>query len=246
MMIKSTPTTGTCLDTAITLSLIPNQSYEMKPLCYQCQKKNSQWFSSQYYLSFCDHCVRKLPNLHYLLEFQSMTNYLDDGEMNKKLLIGGNKRFQQFLKCLSLLKGYHFETPLEIYTSPSVLYYRDVLQDEYNNSPPRPYDEEYYEQLSRKYIKSPLYSSSFQQILPSWVPDHSTNECMLCNVPFTLLNRRHHCRTCGLCLCDDCAPSLQQKCFFSWKYKSMRQCKLCSKKKKQLLIAEPHPSGIAM
>ena len=32
---------------------------------------------------------------------------------------------------------------------------------------------------------------------PDWVPDEQTNECMSCQVPFTFVRRRHHCRNCG-------------------------------------------------
>uniref|UniRef100_A0A8B9S9J4 FYVE-type domain-containing protein n=1 Tax=Apteryx owenii TaxID=8824 RepID=A0A8B9S9J4_APTOW len=33
--------------------------------------------------------------------------------------------------------------------------------------------------------------------LPEWVPDSSCSQCSACHVPFTLLRRRHHCRSCG-------------------------------------------------
>ncbi|XP_030813278.1 lateral signaling target protein 2 homolog isoform X2 [Camarhynchus parvulus] len=33
--------------------------------------------------------------------------------------------------------------------------------------------------------------------LPEWVPDSSCSQCSACRSPFTLLRRRHHCRSCG-------------------------------------------------
>lgn len=30
--------------------------------------------------------------------------------------------------------------------------------------------------------------------------------CALCEKHFSLIGRRHHCRSCGLCACDTCAP----------------------------------------
>ncbi|KAI3657907.1 hypothetical protein MP638_003544 [Amoeboaphelidium occidentale] len=40
---------------------------------------------------------------------------------------------------------------------------------------------------------------------PLWVPDDCTNSCILCNMDFTLFNRRHHCRCCGSVVCNSCS-----------------------------------------
>ena len=39
-----------------------------------------------------------------------------------------------------------------------------------------------------------------------WLPDKDASACMddSCGVPFTLLNRRHHCRCCGDIFCNRC------------------------------------------
>ncbi|XP_032684691.1 zinc finger FYVE domain-containing protein 9 isoform X2 [Odontomachus brunneus] len=39
---------------------------------------------------------------------------------------------------------------------------------------------------------------------PFWVPDSDAPCCMLCDVRFTVLKRRHHCRACGKVLCHKC------------------------------------------
>ena len=40
-----------------------------------------------------------------------------------------------------------------------------------------------------------------------WVPDHKVKACMMpsCAAPFTLTNRRHHCRNCGKVVCGKCS-----------------------------------------
>ena len=39
-----------------------------------------------------------------------------------------------------------------------------------------------------------------------WVPDSEANTCMHCKkVQFTLVNRRHHCRKCGVVCCNPCS-----------------------------------------
>ncbi|MBN3302138.1 lateral signaling target protein 2 homolog [Amia ocellicauda] len=41
---------------------------------------------------------------------------------------------------------------------------------------------------------------------PVWVPDSACNHCTACQAPFTLLRRRHHCRSCGKIFCSRCSP----------------------------------------
>ncbi|XP_064885679.1 lateral signaling target protein 2 homolog isoform X1 [Columba livia] len=42
--------------------------------------------------------------------------------------------------------------------------------------------------------------------LPEWVPDSMCSRCSACRSPFTLLRRRHHCRSCGKIFCARCSP----------------------------------------
>uniref|UniRef100_A0A1L8E370 Putative smad anchor for receptor activation n=1 Tax=Nyssomyia neivai TaxID=330878 RepID=A0A1L8E370_9DIPT len=42
------------------------------------------------------------------------------------------------------------------------------------------------------------------KVAPYWVPDNVTNFCMQCNLKFSLIKRRHHCRACGQVLCSTC------------------------------------------
>ncbi|TKA55447.1 hypothetical protein B0A53_02373 [Rhodotorula sp. CCFEE 5036] len=56
---------------------------------------------------------------------------------------------------------------------------------------------------------SPLLMQS-QSLRPPWEPDHATNSCRRCGKHFSLLNRRHHCRRCGLVVCAACSPHTDQ------------------------------------
>ncbi len=38
-----------------------------------------------------------------------------------------------------------------------------------------------------------------------WASDRNYPQCHQCKVSFTLLNRRHHCRSCGLVFCEKCS-----------------------------------------
>lgn len=63
---------------------------------------------------------------------------------------------------------------------------------------------------------------------PDWTPDNDAAECMICVRPFTMVNRRHHCRRCGKCVCGKCAPTENTRPIPEWDLKEpVRHCKLC-------------------
>ena len=39
---------------------------------------------------------------------------------------------------------------------------------------------------------------------PVWIPDELAQRCMSCRSKFSVINRRHHCRYCGDCICGKC------------------------------------------
>ncbi|KAJ9081978.1 hypothetical protein DSO57_1009199 [Entomophthora muscae] len=58
--------------------------------------------------------------------------------------------------------------------------------------------------LQRKNSAASVASSNSSS--SSWVPDNDAPICMACNVTrFSLLVRRHHCRSCGIVICSRCS-----------------------------------------
>ncbi|XP_034774802.2 lateral signaling target protein 2 homolog isoform X3 [Acipenser ruthenus] len=40
---------------------------------------------------------------------------------------------------------------------------------------------------------------------PDWVPDEACSYCTACEAPFTVIRRKHHCRSCGKIFCSRCS-----------------------------------------
>lgn len=40
---------------------------------------------------------------------------------------------------------------------------------------------------------------------PEWVPDEACGDCTTCKAPFTVIRRKHHCRSCGKIFCSRCS-----------------------------------------
>eukprot|EP00656_Telonema_subtile_P006170 TRINITY_DN12834_c0_g2_i2.p1 TRINITY_DN12834_c0_g2~~TRINITY_DN12834_c0_g2_i2.p1 ORF type:complete len:711 (+),score=164.83 TRINITY_DN12834_c0_g2_i2:139-2271(+) len=57
----------------------------------------------------------------------------------------------------------------------------------------------------RSSISSSISTLSTTSTRGRWVPDHEAAACMRCREKFSLLTRRHHCRKCGVCVCDGCS-----------------------------------------
>jgi len=61
-----------------------------------------------------------------------------------------------------------------------------------------------------------------------WVRDEAVTQCLICTQSFTLLIRKHHCRSCGKIFCDDCTKT--RRPLLSLGYTTpVRHCDICAK-----------------
>lgn len=65
-------------------------------------------------------------------------------------------------------------------------------------------------------------------MLPNWVPDSDVTECGICATEFSILVRKHHCRSCGNIFCDHCSKTRRPLKSIGLK-QSVRLCDICAK-----------------
>eukprot|EP00794_Sanderia_malayensis_P006103 gene6103-6807_t len=71
-------------------------------------------------------------------------------------------------------------------------------------------------------------SMKIGECAPVWVKDEDVTMCMLCAVRFSFLSRRHHCRSCGRIVCDNCSKYKARLAYTNNEVK--RVCYVCHRK----------------
>lgn len=93
--------------------------------CMDCGSNHPDWASLGYSILICLECAGQHRALGvHISPVRSLTMDLWDDKNIQKLLIGGNKKFQEYLTYLSSNKGVEVPAPPSRYTTPRVLYYR--------------------------------------------------------------------------------------------------------------------------
>lgn len=70
--------------------------------------------------------------------------------------------------------------------------------------------------------------SQLGKVQPYWIPDNVTTTCMQCQIRFSIIKRRHHCRACGQVLCSACC-SMRAKLEYMGDVEA-RVCTECERK----------------
>lgn len=101
------------------------------------------------------------------------------------------------------------------------------------------YIREAYEQCRREGVSFPQGATStpLQALYrtkspPEWA---DSAQCVRCRVPFTVLNRKHHCRNCGQTFCQDCSSKTMALPDFGL-YEDVRVCETCYAQRFQVQI----------
>jgi len=81
---------------------------------------------------------------------------------------------------------------------------------------------------TRAYAKN--FPKLHKETAPIWMLDDAAPQCMRCKNPFTVISRRHHCRSCGDVVCGDCS---QYKAIVPGVNRE-REVRVCNSCKKEL------------
>jgi len=80
----------------------------------------------------------------------------------------------------------------------------------------------------------------------NWEPNEASSSCRICGGYFTLMKRRHHCRACGLLVCEVCAPPralMLPSPKRDGTAAMQRACSVCVRKQQQQQALQVHPDG---
>ncbi|EQC41378.1 hypothetical protein, variant [Saprolegnia diclina VS20] len=67
------------------------------------------------------------------------------------------------------------------------------------------FDDHYATQRRRQASAAPAKAAAATETAVPWVDDAEAPACHVCETPFSLVKRRHHCRTCGNVICSSCS-----------------------------------------
>ena len=168
--------------------------------CFDCKTQNPSWASVNLGIYLCLICSGRHRALGvHLSRVRSLQLDSWSEAQLSMMKSGGNNAFRDFL----LQRGEKLDRISdELYSTPAAELYRQRLAAIVEGSPPP--SELSPEDLERLAAPSPRPAVS--KIVAPWSPDGPN--CEICRAPFSVSRRRHHCRRCGLCVCDTCAPKV--------------------------------------
>lgn len=166
-------------------------------VCFDCDSPNPDWCSLGFGILICLNCAghHRSLGVHITLVRSVKLDSWDVQQLDH-LLKGGNNLFLEYInehiKDAATLADIIKEPKLK-YTQPQILYYKEIFQAKIDHRNVRTYSD---------IITDPNFFPKFEIITkanllssPTWVPDSSSADCMICLKKFSILFlRKHHCR----------------------------------------------------
>merc|ERR1712025_312022 len=90
--------------------------------------------------------------------------------------------------------------------------------------------------LSFAFLEQPQNGDFKQKV--DWQTDKSSSTCAVCSEKFFVFKRRHHCRKCGMIVCENCSKG---RMILNAEEKiPVRVCDACNPNKKAVSHRNPH------
>ena len=206
-------------------------------VCFDCENELSwqPWVSVTYGISLCLVCAGHHRSLGVHLSFvRSLELDFLTARETRALVLGGNVAFSLFLAGAECNMPRHAWLALPLrdrYSTAAAELFRGKLAASLDA-------EEAVQTQDGSLLGSQPVSAALTAPIANavqqaaqhsvqWTPDSEAPRCQLCKSTFgRVFNRRHHCRKCGRCVCDECSPP------GSWRpiagnEAPERHCKLC-------------------
>lgn len=196
--------------------------------CIDCGDARPMWASLSFGGLMCLTCCGAHRAMGVHLSFMRSLNL--DNWTEKQVMymrVGGNDTLRAFFAQ----KGVQ-DSGQERYHTPAAALYRMRIKALADNTTVMPSEEASMLAAHADSIAaaggSGSSNSNEMMSAPEWVPDANARDCHVCNVRFSLMRRRHHCRFCGNVCCGLCAPSLNTKPIPKFGMSTpVRHCKQC-------------------
>ena len=219
--------------------------------CFECLRRAPDWASLGFGILICLECAgrHRALGVHITLVRSLNLDSWTDSYM-AMLKYGGNRQFRAHVEealsslehktedsaastastAISTASTATMTTMTMPYAHPEVLYYRELLLARVERRPPRPFVRSDYADACVG-IATTCAAAACPKVVsvaPTWGKDRDVLQCVVCRSKFNLLNRRHHCRKCGLCVCASCAPKNNTKPIIEWGMREpVRHCRRC-------------------
>ena len=200
------------------------------------------WASLSHGIIICLNCagVHRSFGVHISFVRSCSLDDWDDKQLATMRALG-NTMFADFLLTQGVSHRVWLALPLETrYHTPAADLYRRRVQGLQNGAADDlPTD-------IRPDVRppAPRVPSAQKAKMGAWTNDADAASCQLCKSEFHLLNRRHHCRKCGRCVCGDCSPESSFRPLPQLGHMDpVRQCKLCVPPPAKLMVGMGGASG---
>eukprot|EP00929_Paragymnodinium_shiwhaense_P002159 TRINITY_DN102366_c0_g1_i1.p1 TRINITY_DN102366_c0_g1~~TRINITY_DN102366_c0_g1_i1.p1 ORF type:complete len:285 (+),score=27.58 TRINITY_DN102366_c0_g1_i1:82-855(+) len=214
--------------------------------CVDCGKPDPDWASLSHGTFICLECSGRHRGLGTHVSFVRSVKMdkWSDAQLKRMELSGGNAAFAAWLAEKDIHSS-ESSDPIRRYLTPAAQLYRDRLSARLEG---REEPTELPVEVNHLNLNTALTvqqrALSYNVTTPSscyaggarrmpagqWTADKDARSCQQCNVKFTLVRRRHHCRKCGRCVCGWCAPKENSRPIPEAGFKEpVRHCYMCYK-----------------